>query len=97
MVKIAGRTVNIGDRLYSAEHKVWGTVVRFDASGPAIAEFPAKPRGKRVVYVQNGGIVNGIRSIYWHPPLHVDVPVGNLAELQAMVDALVTFKYGRGK
>lgn len=95
-VKIAGREVKIGDRLYSIEHQVWGTVVRFDPTGPAIAEFPAKPRGKRTVYIQNGGIVNGNRSIFWHEQPFVDVPVGNIEDLQTMIDQLVQFKYGKG-
>ena len=39
--------------------------------------------------MQNGGIINGVRVVYWHAPLVLDLPTANIAKYQTLLDALV--------
>ena len=89
-IVIAGRQVEVGNSLYHTAFKAWGVVKGFDPSGPALLELNASNNQKTILYVQNGGIVNGVRVIYWHAPLVLDLPTSNIAKYQTLLDALVT-------
>ena len=86
-MNIAGRKIKIGDALYHRALEAWGTVLRFDPSGSAEFEIVG-PRGSRVLLVQEGGIVNGRRQLFWHEPLELDLPRRNIAAVQRIVDAV---------
>lgn len=88
MIKIAGRQVRKGDRLYNMKMQAWGTVMGFDPSGPAIAVFPNPPYQPRKVYVQNGGVVGNKQQVFWHEPLSFNAPVSDTSFAQKVVDVL---------
>lgn len=88
-IVIAGRQVEVGNSLYHVGFKAWGVVKGFDPSGPALLELTASNNQKTTLFVQNGGIVNGVRQIYWHSPLVLDLPVANVAKYQTLLNALV--------
>ncbi len=85
-VSIAGRTVKLRDTLYHTGFRAWGEVVGFD-TGSAKLKLTNGDR-ERVIYVHNGGTVNGVRAVYWHAPLQLDLPVNNIEKFQRMVNAL---------
>lgn len=87
-IKIANRTVAVGDRLYHAKLDRWGVVTRYDTSGPAILEVEVPPYGPRRFYIQNGGRINGDRQVYWHEPLELDLPTSDVRFMQSIVDLL---------
>lgn len=89
MIVIAGRTVQLNDPLYHTGFRAWGTVIGFE-SGSAKLNIVGANGLPRVLYVQNGGLVNNVRVVYWHQPLTLDLPVQNITKYQAVLDALVT-------
>lgn len=93
-VKIAGREVKKGDLLYHSRAQVWGQVVGFDPTGPAILKIKIGLHQDRELFVQNGGKVNGIRVMYWHEPISLDLPTNDVTKLQHLVDVLAFELYG---
>jgi len=87
-VIIRGRTVKVNDPLYHIGFRTWGIVEGFDV-GSAKLRIQGSNNQSRIVYVQNGGLVNGNRVIYWHEPLVLDVPYQNVSKYQAILDAVV--------
>lgn len=86
-MNIAGRTLKVGDTVYHRALDTWGVIIRFDRTGSA--EFEIKgPKGNRVLMVQDGGIVNGRRQIFWHEPLFLDLPRRNISAIQRVVNAV---------
>lgn len=86
-VKIAGRKVKVGDKLYHSKMG-WGRVSHFDSSGPAVLLIHVRPYGDRKVYVRNGGLVGEDRMIYWHEPLTLDYPSEDISMVQDIVDVV---------
>lgn len=89
MIIIAGRQVQVNDALYHTGYKAWGVVKGFDPSGPALVEFNAGGGNKRVLFVTTGGLINTVRSVYWHQPLTLDLPVSDVTSFQALLDTAV--------
>lgn len=87
-IVIAGRPVEVGNSLYHVGFKAWGVVKGFDPSGPALLELSAGSQNT-TLFVQNGGIINGVRQVYWHSPLVLDLPTPNIAKYQTLLNALV--------
>jgi len=87
-IVITGRTVKVNDALYHVGFRTWGTVEGFDV-GAAKLRISGQNNQSRLIYVQNNGIVNGNRVIYWHEPLVLDVPYQNVSKYQAILDAVV--------
>jgi hypothetical protein len=94
-IVIAGRQVEVGNSLYHTGFKAWGVVTGFDPSGPALLELNAANNQKTTLFVQNGGIINGARVIYWHAPLVLDLPTANITKYQTLLNALVQ-NFGEG-
>lgn len=94
-IKIANRVVAVGDRLYHSRLGLWGNVTRYDTSGPAILEIEVQPYGPRRFFIQNGGKINNERLVYWHEPLHLDLPTDNILFMQSIVDLLAQRLSGR--
>lgn len=87
---IAGSTVQIGDRLFSRRAATTGEVVAVGET-TATAEFRIGTETRRYI-ITNGGFVSGVRDIYWHEPLTLDLPktqTSKVDKIQAVVDALV--------
>ena len=89
MIKIAGREVEPGDKVYHSVLEAWGHVRRYDASGSAEVILQNSNGSKRTLLVRDGGYVNGKRVIYWHEPLKLDLPVDITDKLQRLLDANV--------
>ena len=85
---IAGRQVKVGDALYHMAFQAWGTVIGFDGGSAKIRIVGANGH-ERILYAQNGGMINGARMLYWHTPLVLDAPVANIDKLQTVVNLLV--------
>lgn len=86
-ILIAGRAVKKDDKLYHRGFEAWGRVNRYDPSGSA--EFIIKGHGgERKMLVQNGGMVNGRRLVYWHEPVLIDLPYSDISSVQRVVDVL---------
>jgi len=94
MIRIAGKRVKKGDWLYHGRAEVWGQVVGFDPTGPAIFKVTVPQHGERTLLVQNGGKINGIKVIYWHEPLNLDLPFNDLTRIRRLVDFYVKELYG---
>jgi hypothetical protein len=88
MIVIAGRTVALNDVLYDTKFKAWGTVVGFDV-GAAKLSIVGGNGVPRIIYVQAGGLVNGTRTVYWHEPLVLDLPVQNITKYQNVLNAII--------
>lgn len=86
-VKIAGKQVKIGDRLYHSKLG-WGRVEHFDNTGPAVLVVNQKPYGERKIYVRNGGKVGEDRLVFWHEPLFLDYPSADISIVQQVVDSI---------
>lgn len=87
MILIAGKRVKVGSRLYHKGYECWGRISRFDPSGSA--EIIVKSHGgQRKLLVQQGGVVNGRRQLYWHEPIQLDLPRQNVSAIQRIVDAV---------
>lgn len=87
-VIITGRTVVVNDALYHIGFRTWGVVEGFD-TGAAKLRIQGQNGQTRLLYVQNNGIVNGNRVVYWHEPLVLDVPYQNITKYQAILNAVV--------
>lgn len=92
-IKIAGREVLKGDRLYNILFDTWGYVKRYDATGSAELELTNSDGTKRAMLVRDGGLVNGKKQVYWHEPIRLDLPFDETERLQSIlgltVDALL--------
>lgn len=90
-ISIAGSQVKLGDRLYSRRAGTTGTVsVVRDGS---ISLEVNMGQGNRTYTVTSGGFVSGIRDVFWHEPLVLDLPkeaIAKVAKIQTVVDTLVT-------
>lgn len=85
MIKIAGRDVKVGDSLYHVGLKSWTRAVRYDPSGSL--EVEVKTGGyNRKLMVTKGGKVNGVRQMYWHEPLVLDLPQYDITAYQNVVN-----------
>lgn len=91
-IKIAGRTVRKQDPLFHVGLNTWGVVEGFDV-GTAILKISGANGAERRMFVQNGGMVNGVRAVYWHEPLVLDLPTQNIGAIQSVVDAIVAEFY----
>jgi hypothetical protein len=87
-ITVAGRQVLLDDPLYHTGFKAWGVVIGFDG-GSAKLEINGANGQQRVLYVQQGGLVNGVRVIYWHEPLRLDLPFQNITKYQRLMDNIV--------
>lgn len=88
-VVIAGRVVQQDDPLYHTGFQAWGTVVGFDGMSVALLRITGAG-GTRILRVLSGGTINGVRTVFWHQPLVLDLPVQDIGQYQRMVNALVT-------
>jgi len=88
-IKIAGREVLKGDRLYNILFDSWGYVKRYDASGSAELELISSDGTKRTMLVRSGGLVNGKKQVYWHEPIRLDLPFDETEKLQSILDLTV--------
>lgn len=86
-ILIAGRPVKPGDKLYHKGFEAWGRVVRYDPSGSVELVIKGKS-GERKLLVQQRGVVNGRRQVYWHKPIEVDLPYSDLSSVQRVVDVV---------
>lgn len=86
-VAIAGRLVKQGDALYHTGLKSWGQVTGFDIGSAKLRI--ANGDSERIIYVTDGGMVNGIRQVYWHEPLQLDLPFQNIGKFQRIIEALI--------
>jgi hypothetical protein len=91
-MNIAGRVVALNDALYHSSFQAFGTVIGFEGSSARLRIIGANGR-ERVLLVQEGGMVNGVRQVYWHEPIQLDLPRQNISKIQAVVDLLVE-QYG---
>lgn len=88
-ITIAGRRVKQNDALYHTGFQAWGVVVGFDG-GSAKVQIAGANGQSRILYVQQGGMVNGVRVVYWHEPLQLDLPRQDILKYQRLVDWLVS-------
>lgn len=85
-IRIAGRLVRKDDRLYHRGFDLWGTVVLLDDASVTV-HIQGEGRGNnRRLLVTNGGLVSGVRQMYWHAPLVLDLPQADVSKYQETVD-----------
>ena len=87
-IKIAGRSVPVGSRLYHIGWDTFGMVTGYDPTGSAIMKITNRTGMERTILVQNGGKVNGVKLVYWHEKINLDLPVGDVTMLQTIVDTV---------
>lgn len=89
-VVIAGRTVRKGDALYHTGFQAWGTVENFDSASVALLRLIGPNGAPRTLRVLTGGNINGVRNIYWHVPMVLDLPEQDVGRYQRLLDTAVT-------
>jgi hypothetical protein len=87
-ITIAGRHVLLDDPLYHTGFQAWGLVTGFDG-GSAKLEINGANGQARTLYVQQGGRINGVRVIYWHEPIRLDLAFQNVTKYQRLLDNIV--------
>lgn len=86
MTAIAGRQVKKGDELYHMARKKWGVIVDFDAGTPVLRITDSNNAQNYADFrVTEGGYIKGVRQVYWHEPLKLDLPYRNLAKIEKLV------------
>lgn len=88
-IKIAGRRVCIGDRLYHKGWDTYGTVVNYDPSGAAWLSIVSSTGQRRTMAVTDGGKVAGVKMCYWHKGIDLDLPIEDISSIQSIVDLFV--------
>lgn len=83
-MKIAGRKVQIGDRLFHIGMGLWGQAVEVDSSGSVVFEV-----GNRRLLSNDGGKINGKRQLYWHEPILLDLPMNDLGPYRRILEAIL--------
>ena len=87
-VVIAGRVVQKDDPLYHTGFQAWGTVSGFDGQSVALLRLTGANGSPRTMRVLSGGIINGVRTVFWHQPLVLDLPQQDIGQYQRLVDAI---------
>lgn len=85
-ISIAGRTVQKGDRLYHRGFNLWGQVTKIDGRAVVLLVQGIGNGNVREMRVTDGGMVSGVRQIYWHEPLVLDLPTSDVSVYQRSVD-----------
>lgn len=86
MITIAGREVKKDDELYHVNRARWGVVIGID-EGSVILRIPGQTSDDYIdMHVTQGGNVNGRHTVYWHPPLVLDLPQKDVTRVQRYVD-----------
>lgn len=88
-IKIAGRRVCVGDRLYHKGWDTYGTVTGYDPSGSAWLSIVSSTGQRRTMAVTEGGKVAGVKMCYWHKGIDLDLPVEDVSAIQSIVDLFV--------
>lgn len=89
-ITIAGRVVKKGDKLYHRGFNLWGTVTKLEDRS-IVATVQGVGNGNiREIRITNGGMVSGVRQIYWHEPLVLDLPTSDVSDYQRTVDFMQT-------
>ena len=84
-MNIAGRAVKLNDNLWHAGHRRWVTVAQAE---PCLVEMLGTNSQKVTYAVAQGGHIAGVRQLYWHQPLELDVPQSDISGYQTLVDTL---------
>lgn len=87
-IKIAGRSVPVGARLYHIRWDAFGSVTGYDPTGSAIMKLTNRSGMERNIHVQNGGKVNGVKLVYWHKKIDLDLPIDDVTMLQTVVNTV---------
>lgn len=87
-MRIAGRQVKLGDRLYHQGYRKWGEVTRLDSSGSVDVTFRQGARA-RIVVAQDGGMVLDKRQLYWVEPVQLDLQDGDMAKAERIVNFVI--------
>ena len=87
-IKIAGREVKVGDRLYHRKFDAFGTVTRIQTRNIEL-EVDSSLGVRNKIYVENGGIINRRKEIYWHRPLALDYPEQDISKIQDVVNVVL--------
>ncbi|MCM1516236.1 MAG: hypothetical protein NC080_07500 [Paraprevotella sp.] len=85
-IKIAGRSVPIGARLYHKGWDTFGTIIGYDPSGSAEMSIVSNSGQRRRMFVTEGGKVAGVKMCYWHKTIDLDLPMDDVSSIQAVVD-----------
>jgi hypothetical protein len=83
---IANRSVVKGDVLFHRAQRKWVTVVQTE---PCIVEMLGSGGQAARFNVTAGGNINGIRALYWHEPVELDLHIRDIGMYQRVLDALV--------
>lgn len=86
MVKIAGRRVKVGDRLYHRSLQAWGDVTNVETSLIKIRISGIGHSNAVTLIATTGGIVSNRRQLYWHEPIDLDLPTSDVSKVQRVVD-----------
>ena len=87
MIRIAGRLVQKGDRLYHRGFALWGNVTELDDNSVRVEIVGVGQGNTRTLLVTDGGLVSGMRQMYWHEPLALDLPKADVSQYQFMIEA----------
>lgn len=87
MIRIAGREVKLNDRLYHQGFGLWGEVVEQDDMSVVVAIKGQGEGNVRRLIVTDGGLVSGKRQMFWHTPIVLDLPRGDITPYQFMIES----------
>lgn len=87
-IKIAGREVKVGDRLYHRKFDTFGVVLRVQSKNAEL-HVSTKQGAELVFYVEDSGRINSEKVVYWHSPIELDEPYQDISHIQHAVDNMV--------
>lgn len=88
-IKIAGSPVKLGDTLFSRRAGGPGTVTKL--LDYAVVLSVSRGGISRDYTVTEGGLVAGVRDVYWHLPLELDLPKDSVEKVQKIQTLVNTF------
>jgi hypothetical protein len=91
MLQVTGVNVQHGDQLWSLRAGAFGTVI--DVQSNIATLRVERGQGHRDFTVEQGGMVAGVRDVYWVAPIYLDLPKGQTAKrakVEAVVNTLLT-------
>lgn len=86
MIKIAGRVVQLGDRLYHRSLQYWGEVTHVESSLIKVTVTGVGVSNVVTLVANQGGMISNRRQLYWHEPVDLDLPTSDVTKVQSVVD-----------
>lgn len=91
-MQIAGKLVNEGDKLYHINLRKFVRVHRVEDAYATYLEEAINMFGKKhEIHFKEDGYINGAKTLYWHKPIELNLPISNIDKIQEFIDTNLKF------